>query len=52
MNQVRDLFPDPGLTSRGMVRLRRIRWMPVSFPRDQTCPRTETRISERLRPAA
>ena len=25
MNQVRDLFPDPGLTSQGMVRLRRIR---------------------------
>ncbi len=32
MNQVRDLFPDPGLISRGLVRLRRIRWMPRVVP--------------------
>ena len=38
MIQVRDLFPDPGLTSRGMVRLRRIRWMPRVVPERPDLP--------------
>ncbi len=32
MNQVRDLFPDPGLTSRVLERLRRILWEPGVAP--------------------
>ena len=32
MNQVRDLFPDPDLTSRGLERPRRIRWEPGVAP--------------------